>query len=86
MSKKPLKVPDYFKDLPDDALLNAREVADIFGYKLPVCKKHQIDPGHIPMYDDKKVLHMNGHVVSRLYWKVKTIREWIENVNRNIPK
>lgn len=29
--KKPLKIPDYFKDLPDNANFNSRDVAKIFG-------------------------------------------------------
>ena len=89
--KKIIKVPEYFKDLPDDANLNSRDVADIFGYAHTSINK-AIDRGKIPKHDIEnkcgsiqafsKVKHGTRHV----FWKVKTIREWIENVNRNIPK
>ena len=85
--KKTIKVPEYFKDLPDDARLNAKEVAEIFGYKSPVNMKDQIKPGFVPMYDNAQSYRtVKGGIYSRYFWKVKTIREWIENVNRLIPK
>lgn len=84
MSKKPLKVPDYFKDLPDDAILSSRDVADIFGYK---DKSHLTDAyNHKRIPDPDYRLPVRYGKKPSIMWKVKTIREWIENDNRNIPK
>ena len=93
MSKKPLKVPEYFKDLPDDANLNSRDVCAIFGYKRQTSLMTAIKNGLAPNYDTehkcgsiRSLPTTTQHGIRHIFWKVKTIREWIENVNRNLPK
>lgn len=85
--KKPLKVPEYFKDLPDDANLNSRDVAEIFGFKLIKSVTQAYVDGRIPHPDKimkcgseyRAYERVEGHGHVRLFWKVKTIREWIES-------
>lgn len=78
--KKPLKVPDYFKDLPDDAKINSRDMSDIFGYKNINNITHSYQHNRIPKPDYKERSRLTG--IFHSYWKVKTIREWIENANK----
>lgn len=80
MSKKPLKVPEYFKDLPDDAKINSRDVALVFGYKSAKTITQAYQKKRIPEPDFKEHSKISGHAL--LYWKVKTIREWIENAKK----
>ncbi len=75
--KKPLKVPDYFKDLPDDANLNSRDVAEIFGFKLIKSVTQAYVDGRIPHPDYRLPVRYGKRPT--IMWKVKTIREWIEN-------
>jgi len=84
--KKPLKIPEYFKDLSDNANLNSRDVAEIFGYKMKAIHE-AISRGRVPMPDKHMrcgseykcfVRTENPDLGSvRVFWKVKTIREWI---------
>jgi len=80
MKHKP-KIPEYFKDLPDDAILNSSDVAKIFGYKNTA---QAYKDGKIPKPDEKKYSSTRDSFLPRNFWKVKTIREWIENDNRSI--
>jgi len=92
--KKPLKVPDYFKDLPDDANLNSRDMMKIFGYKTITAFNNAKYIGKIPASDVRmqcgsiRTVNIQKGTVGthHVFWKVKTIKEWIENDNRNIPK
>ena len=86
MSKKPLKVPEYFKDLPDDANLNSRDVAAIFGLKRVSSIWHPLTYGiNVPCADigfkcgSVNAFSKHQHGTKHVFWKVKTIREWIEN-------
>ena len=77
--KKPLKIPEYFKDLPDDANLNYKEIAEIFGLNRMSLTQYQRSGG-IPLFDVRQeFLNGKGTKTTRLFWKVKTIRDWIEN-------
>lgn len=81
---KIIKVPEYFKDLPSDARINSRDMANIFGYKQTVKGVTAITQAYknkqIPEPDFKVNSKLTGHAL--LYWKVKTVREWIDNVNK----
>lgn len=79
MTKPSVRVPDYFKDLPDDANLNSRDVAAIFGYAKTKNLTDAYQHGRIPEPDFRlpPKLGKSPHIM----WKVKTIREWIENAN-----
>jgi len=73
--KQNVCVPSYFKDLPDDANLNSRDIAEIFDImasSVTTAYKHN----RIPQPDWVKAYPKTGN---HNYWKVKTIREWIEN-------
>lgn len=77
--KKPLKIPEYFKDLPDNANLNYKEVAEIFGLNRMSLTQSQRS-GVIPLFDVRQeFLNGRGIKTTRHFWKVKTIREWIKN-------
>lgn len=83
MNKKPLKIPEYFKDLPNNALLNYKEIAEIFGLNRMNLTHYQRS-GEIPLFDVRQeFLNWRGIKTTRLFWKVKTIREWIKNANNN---
>lgn len=76
---KPLpkpKVPEYFKDLPDNAFLNSRDVAAIFGYKTYHITQHY-KMGRIPAPDNSYYCSNMHHSKQRIFWTVKTIRDWI---------
>lgn len=85
MSKKPLKVPEYFKDLPDDANLNTRDVMEIFGHKHHQGLRIAIKNGTAPEHDTEhkcgsiNAFSKHKHGIRHIFWKVKTIMEWIEN-------
>jgi len=87
MKQKP-KIPEYFKDLPDDANLNSRDVAKIFGYKNSSSITLAYQRGIIPKPDASLNSKMRNYPNKNNIWKLSTIREWIkktENDNRNIP-
>jgi len=83
--KKPLKIPEYFKDLPDNANLNSRDVAEIFGVKHMARFYEGITNGTIPKNDEAykcgsvNAFSRERHGTKHVFWKVKTIREWIKN-------
>lgn len=92
--KKPLKIPKYFKDLPDDANLNSRDVAEMFGYKTvnalhaAVLRGSKPKPNvHFQCGSVRTVNIKEGTVgTHHVFWTVGYIKEYIENVNRNPTK
>ena len=71
------KVPEYFKDLPDNAFLNSRDVAAIFGYKTNHITQHY-KMGRIPAPDTSQSSSHRPRSLQRIFWTVKTIRDWID--------
>lgn len=71
------KIPDYFKDLPENAFLNTRDVAAIFGYKTNHITQHY-KSGRIPYPDTHHHCGNRPKSQQRIFWTVKTIREWID--------
>lgn len=84
--KKVIKVPEYFKDLPDNANLNSRDVAAIFGYSQVNNMLTDMRSGRVPKHEVSMKCGSINHTApsgtrgtKHVFWKVKTVREWIEN-------
>lgn len=92
MTKRTPAVPAYFKDLPDNANLNSRDVAAIFGYSQLSNMLTDMRDGKIPHHElalkcgSVNAFSKKQHGIRHVFWKVKTIREWIENVNNKPTK
>jgi len=75
MKKIPV-IPDCYKDLPDNTLMNSRDVAKMFNYKSYKGLHVSVKDGCIPSPDIKRGTDSrNGSIVLK-FWKLGTIRKW----------
>ncbi len=70
--------PDWFKRLPGDAYINAKEVVKMFGYSDKTTASQLARIGSIPKPD--RVCQLSSH--KNLMWQVSSIRKYLNEVNK----
>ncbi len=80
MKKIPV-IPECYKDLHDNTLMNSRDVCKMFGYKESINNlTRNYKNGYLPYPDITKVCRIRPHSSPKNFWKLGTIRKW-ENDN-----
>ncbi len=75
MKKIPV-IPECYKDLPDNTLMNSRDVCKMFGYRSVTALFISAKNGVIPPEDIKRKSSFRSSYVDINYWKLGTIRKW----------
>ena len=75
MKKIPV-IPDCYKDLPDNTLMNSREVSLIFMCHATTVPHVEYKRGVIPKPDKYISCSMASGQKRRAFWKLGTIRKW----------
>ena len=74
-------IPEYFKYMPDDALLNSKEAAEVFGYKNANALHGAVHDGCFPKPDVQEYGFSTFQNRLRNKWKKSTILAEIERRN-----
>ena len=75
MKKIPV-IPDCYKDLPDNTLMNSREVSKMFMCHGTCVPNVEYERGVIPKPDKYIRCSMSSFQKKRSFWKLGTIRKW----------
>ena len=73
-----IDIPDWLKNCPADAKINAVDMAKLFGYKNDRGVSVLIKKGLLPAPDEK----VRGFSVIKLYWKAGMIKKLINKMNQ----
>lgn len=76
IKKKIPIIPDCYKELKDDAILNGRDVANMFGYKTAKSLTDAYQRGNIPKPDKSFHCSMRLYAKKNNFWTLGTIRKW----------